>query len=55
MKIHSFREDPSKPSVVKDMGFWWATVRRGRDVNMSAHLSHAEAFKAATRMAGEDQ
>lgn len=53
MKIHSLRENPAKPSVVKDMGLWWASVRREGDMTISHHTSQPEAFKAATRMAGQ--
>lgn len=55
MKLHSLRDNPNKPSVVKDMGFWWATVRRDGNLKKTSHLSQPEALAAALRMAGADQ
>jgi hypothetical protein len=55
MKLHSLRENPHKPSVVKDQGIWWATVRNETGLAISTHGSQPEAFTAAQRMAGADQ
>jgi len=53
MKIHSLRTNPDKPSVVKDMGLWWASVRHGDDITISHHPCQPEAFAEATRMAAQ--
>lgn len=56
MKIHSLRENPNKPSVVKEYGHWWARTRNtSGGYAMSIHPSQAEAFTAAQAMAGVDK
>ena len=51
MKLHSLRENPNKPSVVKDQGIWWAAVRKSNGLAISTHPSQPEAFTAAQKMA----
>jgi len=56
MKLHALRENPDKPSVVKEYGHWWARARNtSGGYAMSTHATQAEAFTAAQRMAGADQ
>ena len=56
MKLHSLRDNPNKPSVVKEHGYWWAKVRNtSGGMAISTHSSQAEAFTAAQRMAGAAQ
>jgi len=56
MKLHSLRENPNKPSVVKEYGWWWARTRNTTGgYAISTHASQPEAFTAAQAMAGAGQ